>query len=149
VNAKPGGNAAAAAACRHGGYVNWTRADGTTFRNEGDCVSYAARGGVLVAVDVAPFAVVYTYLDPGVFRATVTGTGLEPGSAYQLSFVWPDRSVAIQADADTGGGFTLIRDEQCLDATGAGLTSVTALGIPAGGVETTYTLPLPDASICS
>jgi hypothetical protein len=44
-----GGNSAAAHACHHGGYKNFTRLDGTTFRNTGACVSYAAHGGTLVA----------------------------------------------------------------------------------------------------
>jgi hypothetical protein len=44
-----GGNSAAAHACQHGGYRNFTRADGTSFKNTGKCVSYAAHGGTLVA----------------------------------------------------------------------------------------------------
>jgi len=44
-----GGNSAAAHACQHGGYKNFTRADGTSFKNTGKCVSYAAHGGTLVA----------------------------------------------------------------------------------------------------
>jgi hypothetical protein len=39
------GNADAAHACQQGGYLNLTGSDGTTFSNEGDCVSYAAHGG--------------------------------------------------------------------------------------------------------
>lgn len=44
-----GGNSAAAHACQHGGYKNFTRSDGTSFKNTGACVSYAAHGGTLVA----------------------------------------------------------------------------------------------------
>jgi hypothetical protein len=44
-----GGNSAAAHACQHGGYKNFTRSDATTFKNTGACVSYAAHGGTLVA----------------------------------------------------------------------------------------------------
>jgi len=40
------GNSAAAHLCQNGGYRNLVRADGTGFRNVGDCVSYAAQGGV-------------------------------------------------------------------------------------------------------
>ena len=39
------GNSNAAHACNHGGYRSLVGADGTTFRNTGACVSYAARGG--------------------------------------------------------------------------------------------------------
>ena len=39
------GNSKAAHACNHGGYRSLVGADGTTFRNTGACVSFAARGG--------------------------------------------------------------------------------------------------------
>jgi len=42
-----GGNSDAAKACQKGGWMNLVRADGSSFKNEGDCVSYAAQGGAL------------------------------------------------------------------------------------------------------
>jgi len=42
-----GGNSDAAKACQKGGWQNVVRQDGTGFKNEGDCVSYAAQGGTL------------------------------------------------------------------------------------------------------
>ena len=42
-----GGNSANAKLCQKGGWQHWVRIDGSAFRNEGDCVSYAARGGTL------------------------------------------------------------------------------------------------------
>lgn len=50
-----GGNSAAAHACQQGGYLNLFRTDGTGFRNTGECVSYAAHGGVLVTRVTATF----------------------------------------------------------------------------------------------
>jgi len=41
-----GGNSDAANACKQGGWQNVVRQDGTGFKNQGDCVSYAAQGGV-------------------------------------------------------------------------------------------------------
>ena len=41
----PPGNSGAAKSCQKGGYKNLFRADGTGFRNTGQCVSYAAHGG--------------------------------------------------------------------------------------------------------
>jgi hypothetical protein len=38
-------NSDAADACRNGGYANLKRADGSSFNNVGECVSYAATGG--------------------------------------------------------------------------------------------------------
>jgi hypothetical protein len=44
-----GGNSQNAKKCQKGGYKNWVRADQTTFKNVGQCVSYAAKGGTLTA----------------------------------------------------------------------------------------------------
>lgn len=43
--AADGGNSSAAHACQKEGYKSLFRADGTAFKNTGECVSYAARGG--------------------------------------------------------------------------------------------------------
>jgi hypothetical protein len=54
-NSTERGNSANAKACRDGGYADWTRGDSTSFADEGACVSYAARGGVLIeAVEPPP-----------------------------------------------------------------------------------------------
>ena len=42
-----GGNSDAANACKQDGWQNLVRQDGTGFKNQGDCVSYAVQGGVL------------------------------------------------------------------------------------------------------
>lgn len=148
VLAKPGGNAAAAAACRHGGFVDYTDSAGHPFRNTGACVSHAAHGGALVPVAAGPFSVVYSASVPGAFRATLNGTGLESTSSVTFSFVWPARSVIITFNSDASGNIFLVHDEQCTDINGANMSSLTATGTPAGGAETTYTLPLPPASFC-
>ena len=33
--------------CKDGGWTGLVRADGTAFKNQGDCVSYIAKGGTL------------------------------------------------------------------------------------------------------
>ena len=38
------GNSANAKLCQKDGWQKWVRADQTAFTNEGDCVSYAAKG---------------------------------------------------------------------------------------------------------
>ena len=43
-----------AEACKNGGYADYTRTDGSGFKNQGDCVSYVARGGTLVPVASEP-----------------------------------------------------------------------------------------------
>jgi hypothetical protein len=47
--AHAGGNSKAAHQCQKGGWRNWRRADQTSFKNAGACVSYAAHGGTLTA----------------------------------------------------------------------------------------------------
>lgn len=48
------GNSDAAHKCQHGGYRSLVGADGTTFRNTGKCVSFAAHGGVFATGLVIP-----------------------------------------------------------------------------------------------
>jgi hypothetical protein len=151
VLAAPGGNSAASAACEDGGYLDYTRTDGTAFRNEGACVRYSAQGGVLVPVVVGPFSVTYSSIGTNAFRAVIDGTGLEPNSLVTIHFVWPGRSVHISGPAvaaDATGNFTFTHEEQCDDVDGNGMTSLTVTGTPAGGSETAYSLEVPDSSIC-
>lgn len=50
-----GGNSNNAKLCNQGGWKELSRADGSKFKNAGDCVSYAARGGVFgAAASMAP-----------------------------------------------------------------------------------------------
>ncbi|MBK8022397.1 MAG: hypothetical protein IPK19_13470 [Chloroflexi bacterium] len=78
VSAQGGGNSDAAHQCQQGGWQTLVRSDGSGFRNQGDCVSYAAQGGVLV-LPVQPYSegVTIAY-DPvntvgfGTFRLTAT-----------------------------------------------------------------------------
>lgn len=148
VLAAPGGNSGASAACENGGYVNLTDTSGNAFRNEGACVRYAAHGGVLVPVATGPFSVSYSAAGSGTFSAVLTGTGLQPSSIVRFSFVWPARSVSIEYAIDATGNTTLTHGELCVDENGANMTSLTATGTPAGGVETAYSLALPPPSIC-
>jgi hypothetical protein len=56
AGAAPGGNSAAAAACQQGGYASLVGTEGG-FTNVGQCVSYAARGGVFVTPGAGEFLV--------------------------------------------------------------------------------------------
>lgn len=62
-----GGNSDAAHACQKGGWQNLVRSDGTPFKNQGECVSYAAQGGTLYPVYV--------------FTADLSGAGENPPTA--------------------------------------------------------------------
>jgi hypothetical protein len=50
----PPGNSGAAHACQKGGYLSLVGADGTTFKNVGACVSFAAHGGQFATGLVIP-----------------------------------------------------------------------------------------------
>lgn len=54
ANHGPGGNSPAAKACQKGGYLSLVGSDGTTFKNVGACVSFAARGGTFATGLVIP-----------------------------------------------------------------------------------------------
>ena len=53
LGASAQGNSGAAAVCEEGGYLNYTDTDSNAFDNTGQCVSYAAQGGVLVELRCA------------------------------------------------------------------------------------------------
>ena len=55
-----GGNSASAHACQKGGWANLQGADGTLFKNAGDCTSYAAQGGTLVPIPRLPVIISFT-----------------------------------------------------------------------------------------
>lgn len=91
------GNSGSAHACQHGGWQSLRGSDGTTFKNQGQCVSYAARGGTFaapatVAVGSPAFGH-YTappcsepgYVVPigsgGAYYYPVTGSGFQPGAS--------------------------------------------------------------------
>lgn len=69
------GNIANAKLCQAGGYPGALLAqDGSAFKNEGKCTSYAARGGTIAGVDA--------FAEPAVggeFTASFSGFGLKPG----------------------------------------------------------------------
>jgi hypothetical protein len=48
------GNSEAAHKCQHGGYLSLVGSDGTTFKNVGKCVSFAAHGGTFATGLVIP-----------------------------------------------------------------------------------------------
>src|SRR6476646_8793660 len=97
-----GGNSAAARACQHGGYKNFTRSDGTAFKNTGACVSYAAHGGTLVAKSQAQLACES-------FGGTFTLGGTYTGGTAVWSCVWSNtgatdfttKSTTLQTDCFT------------------------------------------------
>ena len=85
--AAPGGNAANAAKCEEGGYLDYTDAQGNPFKNEGQCTSYAARGGQLVPVPVSTADITLDQ-GSGSFTGSISVTGFPPNSPIQLIRVY-------------------------------------------------------------
>ena len=80
-----GGNSANAKLCQKNGWKSLTRSDGTTFNNQGECVSYGAKGGTIS--QVAPIT---TYLAiasacPQLAGYSVRGTGFTPNHAITFT----------------------------------------------------------------
>lgn len=120
-----GGNSDAAKACQMGGWQNLMRQDGSGFKNEGDCVSYAAQGGALLScVGSEDFSEFPEFSTPTTFSGgtiddpygpaggvVVQGSFLDGGFApgahvlfsglnsdsFQLSFTHPTGSVRLDA----------------------------------------------------
>ena len=103
VAASPGSNAANAAKCDEGGYLDYTDAQGNPFKNEGQCTRYAARGGQLVPVpDIS--------LDQA--AGTISGTGFTPNSTVVLV-------VNMAWSTESGSGRISSRSSLSTDGTGA------------------------------
>ena len=100
VTAAPAGNAANAAKCEEGGYLDYTDAQRTPFKNEGQCTRYAAKGGQLVPVPDISF-------DQA--AGTISGTGFTPNSTVFLhvngSWATGGSSVITSARTDETGAF--------------------------------------------
>lgn len=89
-----GGNSDAAHACQQGGYTHYSRADGTPFANTGECVSYAAHGGVLrpkntTAISTALFKSTIPAGSTDYDTATLTGATADAGG-HVTYYVYSD-----------------------------------------------------------
>lgn len=103
-----GGNSANAKLCQKGGWELLQRTDGTTFSNQGACVSYSARGGDLVPI--APirtpriYTEQYTITDAhGGCDLNLYVEGLSPNTAYWLQATWSGGSFTLQEVTDANG----------------------------------------------
>lgn len=75
-----GGNSAAAHACQQGGYLALVGSGGETFRNTGECVSFAARGGTFATGIIVPAGATVTFDDPTLSACNELSWGYTVGS---------------------------------------------------------------------
>jgi len=101
------GNNAASSACKQGGWQTLTDANGSTFKNQGQCVSYAVQGGELVPVE-ENLPSVEIHAGTTKFDGYITGTGFAPGQELAYLY-WPTTEdvdqVFIYPDVDDQGSF--------------------------------------------
>lgn len=70
-------------ACKKGGWRELQREDGTRFRNQGRCVSYAVHGGILVPVAPAVTILFVVSADTISCDATATLADFDPATTYE------------------------------------------------------------------
>lgn len=75
-----GGNSAAAHACQKGGYLGLVGSGGETFRNTGECVSFAAHGGTFATGIIVPAGRTVTFDDPTLSACNQLAWGYNVGS---------------------------------------------------------------------
>lgn len=110
------GNSGAAHACQQGGYQDLRRADGTSFKNAGDCVSYAAQGGSLLAppdLTTSKTCAPTSIASGGTVTCTITVT-----------------NAAGAAPALVSAGTLLVRDT--ITGTASTVTTITGTSAPSG-----------------
>src|SRR5215217_4109175 len=127
VAAAPGGNAANAHKCEEGGYLDYTDAQGNPFKNEGQCTSYAARGGQLVPTG--------PHLSLDLSAGTISGTGFVPNRNFSF--------ITFGLSTDATGAFTTgdLREDLTFCPTES-TTSVEVTATDAEGVTVTQSFPL-------
>src|SRR5215208_1130152 len=106
--AAAGGNTANAHKCEEGGYLDYTKSNGDPFKNEGQCTSYAARGGQLVPVPVLTPDITITY--QGFDTGTISGTGFTPNSQITYTVTYSPSGLTYTGNdvfTDAMGAFTL------------------------------------------
>jgi hypothetical protein len=136
-----------AAKCLHGGYQDYTRADGKPFRTVAHCVVYALLGGKLKPAFQVSIA--YATQVGSFFEATVTWTGVEPNSDMHISFVYANGTTVIGLGWDSASGAGQRGGIVATCGGGAAELSDVEVGvIPAGGSSQIVSVPLPDATVC-
>jgi hypothetical protein len=82
-------------ACKDGGFANYTRTDGSTFKNQGDCVSYVAQGGQLSPKTPPPSISSFSVAGP-VLKATFDGgTGMVTDPAGTITPVTSNQVLSV------------------------------------------------------
>jgi hypothetical protein len=86
--------------CQKGGWSGLHTSDGTAFKNQGDCVSYAAKGGTLASTQSTCDGTTCTYTDP-VSHTSVTAP---QGALLSVTFGPPNEPYGCNANTGPSVG---------------------------------------------
>lgn len=102
------GNSENARLCQHGGWEHLQRTDGSTFKNQGACVSYAAQGGELQQIPPPRTPTIrveqYTATDTfGRCSVNIFAEGLTPNTPYWFRIVANGIDIVHPTSSDASG----------------------------------------------
>jgi hypothetical protein len=123
------GRAPDIAPCQNGGHSTVVRADGSTFASTGECVSYVARGGVLLPLPPPPPP---EPVSSTAVSATVILGARDRELAMSGSGFLPDAPLSFRFVTDNGFDVTF-GDAWWTDAAGAFETPSGTFAFPCGG----------------
>jgi hypothetical protein len=105
-----GGNSPNAKKCQKGGWMRLVGADGTTFKNQGACVSYGAKGGKYATGLVIPLGQIAVFSSPqiGPLGACDTNSwGYQLNLGANVTVATKPGSVCQSPGTPVGSGLTL------------------------------------------
>jgi hypothetical protein len=119
-----GGNSAAAHACQQGGYLGLVGSNGETFRNTGECVSFAAHGGTFATGIVVPKGATVTFDDPVLSACneltwgfTAAGSTAALGGKVYGCFTQPEADATVGPFATAVVLRVFLTDQTCAGTT--------------------------------
>jgi hypothetical protein len=120
--AAKGGNSDNAHACQQGGHESRFEAEtGRAFENAGDCASHGAQGGATSSLQILTTP---TYsCPPETCWGTVSGSGLQPGSAWTVRDAFSGALLA-GGTADAAGSANAKLNLECLRDTLVGFSTM-------------------------
>jgi hypothetical protein len=120
-----GGNSAAAHACQKGGYLGLVGSNGETFRNTGECVSFAAHGGTFATGIIVPAGATVTFDDPTLSACNELSWGYTTTGSGDTTLGGKSFGCFTETEADTTVGpfatavvlRVFLTDHTCADTT--------------------------------
>jgi hypothetical protein len=136
-----GGNSANAKLCQKGGWQTLVRSDGSSFANQDECVSYAAKGGTLSSARLVWTTEIFDCSQ--IFETCwghLVGSGLAPNAEIEIHFSNPNPTSFVTL-ADASGN---VESMGGVFICGANITGVYATStLPSGATITSNTVDTP------